>query len=121
MTRARVISQGLWPTAAGDATVIGAVSAGTTQTTGYQIPVGVEYVEFATVGSGDACTLNDVGAAASDSVEIVNLGANALAVFPPVGGYIGTGAVNVVSGTTIAAGGYAIFVRTSVAGKWVQK
>ena len=95
-------------------------TAGTTQTTG---PVLVdEYNEFQTVPASGACTLpneNQVGLTAGDEVWVINEGANALAVFPPVGGYINNAAQN--ASVSVAVGAYAIFVRTLTALKWVQK
>lgn len=81
-----------------------------------------EYNEFGTVAASGACILpseNQVGLTPGDEVWVINEGANALAVFPPVGGYINAGAVNV--SVSVAVGAYAIFVRTLTASKWVQK
>lgn len=81
-----------------------------------------EYNEFQTVAASGAAVLpseSQMGLSPGDEIIVVNLGANALAVFPPVGGYIGAAAVN--TSVSVAAGASAIFIRTLTGGKWVQK
>lgn len=66
-------------------------AAGTTQATAQAIYADVNIVTVAAASSG---VLLPADRAVGDTVEVTNLGANALAVYPPTGGNIGTGAAN---------------------------
>jgi hypothetical protein len=119
MTVNRQIAQGEWATKgltkAGPLT-----SAGTNQATGFLITN--EYSEFGTVAASSAAVLPTnaqvpLGLSPGDVLVVVNLGANALLVFPPVGGFINALAVNV--SLSVAAGKVAEFRRTLTTDKWV--
>lgn len=60
----------------------GLVAAGSTKTDA--APIGSEYNVFETVGSGQGAILSNV--ASGFKCTVVNMGANALKVYPPVGG-----------------------------------
>ena len=66
-------------------------AAGTTQATAQAVYAEVNLVTAVAVGAGVLLPSNrNVG----DLLEVVNLGANALAVYPPLSSAIGTGATN---------------------------
>ena len=67
-------------------------AAGTTQATATTVYNEVNLITTVAVGAGVVLTSNrNVG----DLLEVVNLGANALAVYPPLSSAIGTGATNI--------------------------
>lgn len=86
----------------------GLTAAGTTQANG--TPIQTNYTGFTTVASGTACVL-PAGAQPGDEYVVYNGGANALLVFPPVGGAIGTGSAN-ASFSVPAAKGANFFLLT---------
>lgn len=69
----------------------GITAAGTTQATATAIYSEVNIFATVPVGAGGLLPSNR---GAGDQLEVANLGANALAVYPPVGSAIGTGATN---------------------------
>lgn len=71
---------------------------GTTQATAFLLSSDLSV--FATVASGTGCRLRDGGE--NDQYTIVNDGANALLIYPPLGGTINGGAVN--ASISLAAG-----------------
>lgn len=77
---------------------------GATQGTALLLPS--EISVFTTVASGTGAIL-PAGMAAGDMYTVCNHGANALLVYPPTGGAIGTGATN--AGASVAAGKTADF------------
>lgn len=83
------------------------VAAGTTQANGYVIPSGQDSSIFATVASGTGCVLPPSGVSVGEDYEVANHGANALLVYPALGGKIGTLATN--AGYSLAAGKLAWF------------
>lgn len=116
------VSAGLWPaqTELGTNRNTALSTTATTQATATLLSD--EYNEFGTVGLSGAAVLpneSQMGLVPGDSIIVVNEGANALAVFPPVGGYIGAGAQN--ASVSVAVGASARFIRTLIALKWVQK
>lgn len=68
----------------------GLVAAGTTQATA--LPLGADCCNFSTVASGSGCILPPMNPA--DQISVYNGGANALLVYPPVGGQIKSLSVN---------------------------
>lgn len=77
------------------------VATGTNQATGLQLVDSKEYYQFATVAASTA-TLLPKGASPGDEVFIVNSGANALLVFPQVGGSLNSTSAN--SSVSLAVG-----------------
>lgn len=65
--------------------------------------------EFTTVASGTGAVLPGVGfrLVGGDLLAVYNQGANALSVYPPVGGRIGLGSVN--AAVSVASGKTALF------------
>lgn len=115
-------AQGLWPSQVALGSNGGKQLTTSATTQGTAVLCADEYNEFGTVAASGACILPTAqqagGLQAGDEVWVVNMGANALAVFPQIGGYIGAGAQN--ASVSVAVGSYAIFVMT-LSGKWVQK
>jgi hypothetical protein len=110
MTAARQVAEGAWAAnAAATYPRAGLTSAGTTQANA--LPLVHEYVEVATVAAGSGVRLPTSveigGLTPGDPVVVANLGANALLVYPPVGGKIGTAAVN--AALSVPAGKVATF------------
>ena len=62
----------------------GLTALGSTQATALQLTADVNY--FTTVGAGTGCILPAMNA--GDTVDVYNKGANALLIYPPVGGAI---------------------------------
>ncbi len=87
---------------------LGLTAAGASQATALLIPGGV--TQFATVGTGTGGILPAPGGV-GQLLVVTNNGANALLVYPPVGGKINNGTVNV--GLSVAAGKSAIFFSQS--------
>ena len=73
----------------GSGQALGQVANGTTQATASSISAGI--TTFVTVGVGGSAVLRNEGAA---RMTIFNGGANALSVFPPLGGTVNVGVVN---------------------------
>lgn len=88
--------------------VTGQTALGSTQGTAFSLLASI--VEFTTVASSTGALLPAPGFRTSlgDSVMVVNNGANALAVYPPVGFKIGTGSTN--AALSVGAGKSCIFV-----------
>lgn len=99
---------GVWPeeavaVSAGDWSA-GAVAAGTTQATA--APLVSDITKFATVAASSGCLLRAV----PGRQVVFNGGANALAVYPPVGGTINAGAAD--AAFAVAAAKSAMFLST---------
>ena len=94
----------------------GATATGATQATAYVLSA--VRTKFGTVAAGTGALL-PVGAP-GDELTVTNFGANALAVYPQVGGAINNGGVN--ASVNVAANGTTIFVCMDNAGLgWVSK
>ena len=90
------------------ANVVGQLTAlGSTQGTAYAIPPGQDCSVFGTVAAGTGAMLPGAGVGLGEDYEVVNHGANALLVYPVVGGQIGTLGAN--AGYSVAAGKMAFF------------
>lgn len=101
---------------AGPAPFTGIVATGTTQATAY--PLGAVRSRFGTVAASTGAVLP--AAAPGDEFTVTNFGANALAVYPPLGGSLNNGAAN--TAVNVAANGTTIYVCMDVAGlAWVTK
>lgn len=83
-------SAGFASQVAGDITTA-ITAAGSTQGTATAIYSDVNVVSTAAASTGVLLPSNR---SAGDTVEVVNLGANSLSVYPPTGGNINTGAAN---------------------------
>jgi hypothetical protein len=108
MTASRQVSGGAWAAnASSTAPKAALTSAGTNQATGALIQH--EYAEFGTVAASSAAVLPTSqqigGLTAGDAILVANMGANALLVFPPVGGKINllsaNASLSVASGKTV--------------------
>jgi hypothetical protein len=86
-------------------------AAGTTQGNAYQIPTGQDFSVFGTVASGTGAILPSAGLGIGEYYSIANHGANALLIYPQVGGKIGTLATN--AGYSLAAGNAVSFCYVS--------
>ncbi len=84
-----------------DKPVINLSGAGTTQGNAYVIPIGQALSVFSTVGSGTGAILPPL-VSLGEEYEIANHGANALLVYPPVGGKMGSASTN--TGYSLVAG-----------------
>ncbi len=88
----------------------GATATGSTQGTAYVLQT--EFTEFTTVAASTGAILPastaSNGIVAGDSFFIANQGANALSVYPPVGGNINLAATN--TAVSVASGKTAYFV-----------
>jgi hypothetical protein len=104
----RLVRLGIWPEAArASAPTADLVAAGTTQATATELIY--EYNPFGTVGAGTAALLpNQRRLTTGDRICVANNGANALLVFPQVGGQIGTAAAN--ASFSVPAGKSADFI-----------
>jgi hypothetical protein len=83
-------------------------AAGSSQGTALAIPVGQDLSIFTTVAASTGCLLPVTGVSIPEVYEVVNHGANALSVYPSLGGQIGTLGVN--AAYSLAAGKMAIFM-----------
>lgn len=121
MTAARQVATGAFAgTIGATAPKAGLTSAGTTQAGATLIQH--EFAEFGTVGASSGARLPTPaeigGLQAGDNVVVANNGANALLVYPPVGGKIGTAAAN--AALSIPAGKAAkFFVSVASPLNWV--
>jgi hypothetical protein len=86
---------------------IGLTAAGSTQATAFTI--GNDINQFTTVAAGTGAILP--AGNAGDEITVWNGGANALLVYPPVGGQVGAGAVN--AGFSVAANKSCVFCYAS--------
>lgn len=84
---------------------IGLTATGDNQATAYPIPSSWNSCSFATVASDSGCVLSETS---GGFIKIANYGANALSIYPPVGGYIADNTVN--TPFSLASGSSAIFV-----------
>lgn len=83
--------------------VVGSLTAlGTTQGTAYAIPTSQDSSIFSTVAASSGAILPATGVSLGEDYEVANHGANALLIYPAVGGQIGTLGVN--AGYSLAAG-----------------
>ncbi len=81
------------------------VATGSTQGTALALPSDVNV--FTTVAASTGCILG-ASPAPGDEIIVTNLGANALLVYPPVGGTVQTGGTN--AGFSVAASKSAKFI-----------
>lgn len=121
MTASRQVSGGVWAgNAASTSPKAALTSAGTTQATAALIQH--EYAEFGTVAASSGAVLPTSaqigGLTAGDAIVVANMGANALLVYPAVGGKINGGTLN--AALSVPAGKVAKFFN-SVTGplNWV--
>ena len=75
---------------------------GSNQAGALVIPSGQDMSIFTTVAASTGCILPAYGVGLGEEYCIANHGANALLVYPPVGGYMGSAAQN--AGYSLAAG-----------------
>lgn len=85
-------------------------AAGTTQGNAYVIPSGQDGSIFTTVGSGTGAILPANGVGIGEEYVIANHGVNALAVYPPSGGKMGTASANTAYSLSAGKTGYFMFV-----------
>jgi hypothetical protein len=116
---AKQVATGAWSgTAGASQPKVGMTATNTTQATATVLAY--EYNEFGTVNASGAArlptSLEFGGVTPGDDIMLVNLGANALVVFPPVGGKIGTGAVN--ASVSVPSGKSARFYAALTTGNW---
>lgn len=101
---------------AGPAPFTGAVALGTTQATAY--PIGAVRTRFGVVAASTGAVLPT--GSPGDEYTITNFGANALAVYPPLGGSLNNGTAN--AAVNVAANGTTLYVCMDNAGlAWVTK
>lgn len=74
------------------------VAAGTVQ--GNALPLGADTNRFTTVGAGAGAILPAMNP--GDSVEVINVGANALKLYPPVGGQLNALGANAAYSIAVA-------------------
>ena len=105
---------------AGAQFMVGDVAAGliaTGATQGTALAMSANFAQFTTVAAGTGAILPAVaavpmlGVSNGDSIEVFNLGANALAVYPPVGSTINSLAAN--TSLAVPAGKGARFIQLS--------
>lgn len=85
-------------------------AAGTTQGNALAIPAGQDGSIFTTVGSGTGAVLPASGVGLGEEYVIANHGLNALAVYPPSGGKMGTAGANAAYSLSAGKTGYFMFV-----------
>lgn len=86
------VRAGAWAGTLAQSSNLTATAAGTTQATAAAITSDITV--FTTVALNAGAILPAATAAGADDFFVVNAGANALAVYPPVGGKINAGATN---------------------------
>jgi hypothetical protein len=116
-TQAKLTGSGLAPLAASQ--ILGSITtgisaAGSTQATATSIYDDVNIVSTVAASAGVILPSNR---GAGDTVEVTNLGANALSVYPPSGSNIGTGAANAAFSVPVSKS--AIFRQVSST-QWTQ-
>lgn len=84
----------------------GLTAAGTNQGTAYAIPSGQDFSVFTTVASGTGAILPSAGVGKSEEYVVANHGTNALAVYPPVGGTMGSASTNTAYSLAAGKTGY---------------
>lgn len=114
MTAARQVASGAWAGTVGETSLkTPATATGTTQATA--LLVTTEYFEVGTAPASSGVILPTPqqvgGLQPGDRFTVVNHGANALTVYPPVGGKIANGATN--AGVSLAAGKAGVFFVTT--------
>lgn len=82
---------------------------GSTQGTALAIPLGQDLSVFGTVAASTGCIL-PTGIGRSEEYAIANHGANALSVYPPSGGTMGSASVNTAYSLAAGKTGYFICV-----------
>jgi hypothetical protein len=87
----------------------GLSAAGSTQGTATAIPLGQDLSVFTAVSSGQGCIL-PAGIGPNEEYAVANHGANALAVYPPSGGAMGTASTNVAYSLAAGKTGYFVCV-----------
>lgn len=87
-------------------------AAGTNQGTATPIPAGQDCSVFTTVASGTGASLPGAGVGLGEEYMVANHGANALLVYPALGGYIGAAAQN--GSYSLAAGKTGYFTSVGV-------
>jgi hypothetical protein len=85
-------------------------AAGTNQSTAYVIPSGQDGSIFTTVASGTGAQLPSGGVGIGEEYVIANHGSNALLVYPPLGGKMGTASTNAGYSLTAGKTGYFLYV-----------
>ena len=116
-TQAKLTGLGIAPAAAAQvcgSITTGITALGSTQLTATSIYDDVNVVSTAAASTGVILPSNR---SAGDTVEVVNLGANALSVYPPSGGNIGTGSANAAFSVPVSKS--AIFRQVSST-QWTQ-
>lgn len=91
--RREMISSGLFGTqsdAINGSNALAITAAGSTQATAAPLPASTNVLTTVAASTGVILPVSDLG----DEVFVANLGANTVNVFPPVGGKVGTAAVN---------------------------
>lgn len=84
----------------------GALAAtGTNQSNAFAIPLGQDLTVFSSVPSGTGCIL-PAGIGLVEEYAVANHGANALLVYPPVGGTLGTAGTNAAYSLPAGKTGY---------------
>lgn len=80
---------------------------GSTQGTALAIPAGQDMSIFVTVAASTGAVLPATGVSVGEEYQIANHGANALSVYPPLGGAMGTAGTN--AAYSLAAGKTGLF------------
>ncbi len=97
---------------------LGQTATGSTQGTAYVLTT--EYTEFTTVAASTGAilpsTTSGIAPMTTDTLFVANNGANALAVYPPVGGQIGTASAN--TALSVPANKTALFVAKGNGNYW---
>lgn len=81
---------------------------GSTQSGALAIPTGQDLSIVTTAGSGTGVVLPSAGVSRSEEYAVANHGTNALKVYPPTGGQIGTLGANVAYSLAAGKTGYFI-------------
>ncbi len=92
-----------------DKPVVNLTATGTTQSNAYVIPPGQSLSVFSTAASGTGCILPN-GISAGEEYEVANHGSNALLVYPPVGGKMGSASTNTAYSLAAGKTGYFLCV-----------
>jgi hypothetical protein len=90
--------------------VSGLTAAGSTQGTALAIPSGQDCSVLATVASSTGVILPATGVGLGEEYMVANHGANAVNVYPPVGGKLGNSSVNTAYSLAAGKTGYFTFV-----------
>lgn len=80
----------------------GLTAAGTNQATALVLPSDFNVITTAAASTGAILPATSVNIQLTDTIIVINHGASAITVYPPVGGVIGTTAVN--TGVSVPAG-----------------